>query len=1005
MIGQIVSHYRILERLGEGGMGEVYLAEDTNLGRRVAIKFPTPTSNEHDYRARFLREARAISELSNPHIATLYDYGETSEGHPFLVMEFVRGQTLSELMGKGELTLPRALQIVEDVASALSEPHGRGIVHRDIKPSNIMINDRGQIKVLDFGLAKQLNENQIHVSEPEAQTLLALHTRSGAVVGTPTYLSPEQAIGGDVDPRSDLFALGGVLYECVTGRTAFPGQSVIEIAANVIHFEPVRPSKVSPRIPPELDSLILKALAKKPEKRYQSTDELILDLRSIRNQLQEDSGQTLIKPKSAVSGTLHKSTLTNLSQILQRPRVPVWYILVGLVVVVGALWIAWRWWQPPLHAPSAEARNWYDIGTNALRDGAYYQASKALEQAITIDDQYALAHARLAESLVELDYTDRAKDELLRVTSLASDRSRLPKMDALYVDAISATVRHDFRAAIESYAEIVKQSPDAEKPRVLVDLGRAYEKNEDVKKAIDSYSEATTRNSQYPTAFLRLGILYGRQQELATAMTAFDKAEALYQALANLEGRAEVAFQRGALFNKVNRMADARAQLEQALSLARATDNQSQVIKTLLQLSSVAVDVGETSRATEYAREAVELAQRNGMENLSARGLVDLGNAFLIRGESVDAEKYLSQAIESAQRAKARRNEARARVSMASLRYQQNNPHEVILFLEPALAFYQQGGYRSETFSCLALMARANRQKGDCEAAFKANEQLLQLAQQSNDQSQLALAHTEMGSALAREGKYSEALDHFNQAFFIHKSSGVQRSICSNLLSRGNVLWQLGQYQEAQSLLAEAAAIADKPDGGYGRLSADIKLVEAEISLSQALFPEAKAKAEKVLALTGTQFPAMTIGAKSVLGLAQAYGGAAASGKQTVADAVEVAKRLNDPGQLAEAQFALAEALLLGRDSQTALTNALEAQKIFTRCGRQGSEWRAWLIAALASRSAGDGAKAREYALQASESLSKLEQRLGTANFTSYLSRPDVQRLRKQLSDVAGSAK
>jgi serine/threonine protein kinase len=365
MIGQIVSHYRILKRLGEGGMGEVYLAEDTNLGRRVAIKFPTLTSNEHDYRARFLREARAISELSNPHIATLYDYGETSEGRPFLVMELVRGQTLSELMLKGELTLPRALQIVEDVALALSEPHARGIVHRDIKPSNIMINERGQIKVLDFGLAKQLNENQIHVSDPEAQTLLALHTRSGAVVGTPTYLSPEQAIGGDVDPRSDLFALGGVLYECVTGRPAFPGQSVIEIAANVIHFEPVPPSKVSPRIPPELDSLILKALSKKPEKRYQSTDELILDLRSIRNQLQEDSGQTLIKPKSAVSGSLHKSALTNLSQILQRPRVPVSYILVSLVVVVGTLWIAWRWWQPPLHAPSAEARNWYDIGTNA----------------------------------------------------------------------------------------------------------------------------------------------------------------------------------------------------------------------------------------------------------------------------------------------------------------------------------------------------------------------------------------------------------------------------------------------------------------------------------------------------------------------------------------------------------------------------------------------------------------------------------------------------------------
>lgn len=176
MIGQIVSHYRILERLGEGGMGEVYLAEDTRLGRRVAVKFPTITSNERDYRARFLREARAVSELSNPHIATLFDYGETTEGHPFLVMELVRGRTLSEMMSKGELTLPRALQIIEEVASALSEPHARGIVHRDIKPSNIMVDERGQVKVLDFGLAKQLNDDQVHVSEPEARTLLAVRS-------------------------------------------------------------------------------------------------------------------------------------------------------------------------------------------------------------------------------------------------------------------------------------------------------------------------------------------------------------------------------------------------------------------------------------------------------------------------------------------------------------------------------------------------------------------------------------------------------------------------------------------------------------------------------------------------------------------------------------------------------------------------------------------------------------------------------------------------------------
>jgi tetratricopeptide (TPR) repeat protein/predicted Ser/Thr protein kinase len=1004
MIGQIISHYRIIDRLGEGGMGEVYLAEDTNLGRRVAIKFPTLTSNEHDYRARFLREARAISELSNPHIATLFDYGETSDGHPFLVMEFVRGQTLSEMMRKGELTLPRVLQIIEDVASALSEPHALGIVHRDIKPSNIMIDERGQIKVLDFGLVKQLNEDDIHVSEPEARTLLAIRTRSGIVLGTPAYLSPEQAMGADVDARSDLFALGGVLYECVTGQPAFPGASVIEIAAKVIHVEPELPSKVSPQVPRQLDSLILKALAKKPEKRYQSTDEMIVDLRSVRNLLQEDSGQTLIKPSSKISQPRHK-TLTNLSQMLRRPRVPVWYILVGVVVVFSAMWIAWRLWRPPLHVPSAEAQNWYNIGTNALRDGAYYQASKALERAIAIDDKYVLAHARLAESLVELDSVDRAKDELLRVSSLASDRSLLPRMDRLYVDAISATVRHDFPAAVESYAEIAKQSTDTEKPRVLVDLGRAYEKNEDPQKAIESYAEAATRNAQYPTAFLRLGILYARQQELAKATTAFDKAEALYQALGNLEGRAEVAFQRGALFNKLNKMADAKAQLEQALSLARADDNKSQVIKTLLQLTSVAFDTGETVHATEYALEAVDLAQKNGMEYLGVRGLIDLGNAFLVKGEYPEAEKYLTEAFESAQRNKARNNEARVRVSLASLRLQQKKPDEAIRYVEPAMAFYQQGGYRAESMSCLALLARANLQKDDYAAALKTDEQLLQLAQPWNDQSQIALAHADMGSVFARQEKYPEALDHLNRAYDIYKAQGVQRSLGFNLLARAYILWQLGRYSEAQSLLGEASAIADKPDGGYKQLSAEIKLADAEISLSQGHLPEAKAKTEKLLSLIGTQFPVIAIGAKRVLGLAQSYAGAAATGKQTCAEAVEMAKRVNDPVQLARAQLALAQAMLLTGDRQASLASALQAQESFTRRDQPGGEWQALVIAAGASRGTGDNGKAREYALRASESLSKLEQRWGTANFNNYLSRPDIQRSRKQLSEVTGADK
>ena len=982
-------------------MGTVYLAEDTHLGRRVAIKFPSVNSDTHDYRARFLREARAASELNHPGIATLFDYGETAEGRPFLVMELVRGRPLTDLFRNGELNLSRAVAIVTDVAAALVEAHSRGVVHRDIKPSNIMIDDNDQVKVLDFGLAKQLNKDHVQTSEPEAQTLLSTKTQSGVVLGTPAYLSPEQATADAVDGRSDLFSLGTLLYEAITGHTPFEGRSFIEIAANVLHVEPGAPSRLNPMVPRQLDFITLKALEKKPSKRYQSAKELIADLNAVKEQLEEDSGQTLIKRSAPAARSGQAKTLSSLSQILRQPRIPISYILIGCLVLIAGGGLALRFGRASAHTPPAEAQKWYDRGTSALRDGAYYQASKAFEKAIALDDAYLLAHARLGEALVELDYVDRAKDELLRVSS--TDKSALSESDGLLLDAITATVRRDYPKAISFYSQLLKQASEAEKPYILVDLGRAYEKNEDFEKAIESFKEASNLSPEYPAPFLQLGTMYGRQQDLTSALASLGKAETIYQALGNLEGRSEVIFQRGYLFNKLNKLSEAKVQLDQALQLARADDNKSQEIKTLLQLSSVAVDLGETTQATDYLSQATELAQNNGLENFSARGLNDHGNNAMIKGEYSKAEKFFMEALQSAQRSRSQRNEARARASLASVRLRQNNVDEAIRYLEPALNFYQQGGYRSEASMCLVLLARANRQKGDYETALKTNEQLLQLGQQWNDQSQIALSQTEIGSVLTRQEKYSEALDHFSQAYSFYSSQGIQRSIGNNLASRGDALWRMGRYSEARALLDEAASIADKPGNEVKPLSIGVNLAAAEIALSEGNFADARVRAEKVFQTAGVEFKNVATSSKVVIGLAQSYGGATTVGKQVIAEAVEMARELNDPAQLAAAQLALAEAMLLAGDSRAASSNALQAQQVFGRLGQPASEWRALLVAAQASQNLGDKIKAREYAMRARDLLSKLEQRWGSENYQSYLSRTDIQRLRKQLDQLSAS--
>src|ERR1700749_2172056 len=188
MIGKTISHYRVLGQIGEGGMGVVYVAEDTRFGRRVAIKIPHAGKEENHYRSRFLREARAVSRLNHRNIATVYDMGETDDGRPYIVMELVSGQTLGDVLAGPGLSVARAVEVIREVAGALAEAHSHDIIHRDVKPSNVIISDKGEVKVLDFGLAKQLEE------DGTKSRALSEHTRSDVVIGTPLYPSPEQAL-------------------------------------------------------------------------------------------------------------------------------------------------------------------------------------------------------------------------------------------------------------------------------------------------------------------------------------------------------------------------------------------------------------------------------------------------------------------------------------------------------------------------------------------------------------------------------------------------------------------------------------------------------------------------------------------------------------------------------------------------------------------------------------------------------------------------------------------
>jgi len=281
--GHRLGPYEVVAPLGAGGMGEVYLARDVRLDRTVAVKIlPRELAVDERYRQRFEREARAASALSHPHIAHVYDVGE-QDGTHFIAMEYVEGENLRDLATRGPLDVDRIVEIGAQMASALEEAHARGVVHRDIKSANAVMTPKGQVKVLDFGLAWRDREGADLVG---SQQVTEARTRVGVVVGTVPYMSPEQALGKDLDARTDLFSLGVVLYELATGRLPFVGNTATQTIDQICHATPVELGALRKDVPPELERIVRKCLEKDQDRRYASARDLVVDLRN----LQRDRG-------------------------------------------------------------------------------------------------------------------------------------------------------------------------------------------------------------------------------------------------------------------------------------------------------------------------------------------------------------------------------------------------------------------------------------------------------------------------------------------------------------------------------------------------------------------------------------------------------------------------------------------------------------------------------------------------------------------------------------------
>ena len=780
--------YRLIHLLGRGGMGEVYLADDLRLNRKVAIKFLLAAkSQDLDARRRLLREAQAAAALDHPCICAVYETGDTPDGHAYIVMQYVDGEPLSTLLQRGPLPVRQALELCGHIADALSTAHHQGIIHRDLKPANVIVTKAGRPKILDLGIAKVMAG-----IGSTAETLPDTgNTGAGDMVGTAGYMAPEQVQQRRLDGRCDLFSLGALLFECLTGRRAFDGSTTFETLANVLHVHPPAPSQLRPELTEAHDELCRRLLAKDPNDRFQSADEVVGAIRL----LAPDTSRT----------TDHAQAIEDVHKARKRRRWSRRAIAITSVALIGmvalSVWLLTRPRGLPPVPP--EAARWYEMGSDAIREGAYVKGLRALDQAVREFPELVLAYARRAEAHAELDDQNAAKDQLLHVARLVPNEARLPRVERLRIQAVRALVVRDVDSAVSLYRELVRLVSD--ESRAWLDLGRAQEAAGLRLAAVESYRRAVEQDRGYAAAYLRLAIALALEAKGKEALAAFDEAERLYRASSNQEGETEVLLGRGLFYDSIVQPGPARKDLERAQVLAAASESINQQVRIQLALSSVTASEGKVAEALRIAGAAVQRATEHGLETIASDGLIDLA-ALVQVGDSDLAASQLELAIRLAQKRGARRTEARARLQLASVRQRQGRDADSLALVEAELPFLRDNRYRRYELFGGAIQTRALIQLDRLEEARQHSARLLATAEAVQDEAQVALAAANLAAANTTLGAYPDALVLRERVVEIRTRQGDSEALPYDIANQADLLIRLGRRQDADRALGTLEA-------------------------------------------------------------------------------------------------------------------------------------------------------------------------------------------------------
>jgi serine/threonine protein kinase len=961
----ILERFRIVRPIGSGGMGEVYEAEDMQLGRVALKTIRDHIASSPGVFGRFRHEVQLARKVSGAQVCRIHElyllpasgsHGATA----FLTMEYLEGVTLAEKVKRdGPFPLKEALRVALDICEGLKLVHGNGVIHRDLKSANIMLCGEGdslRAVLMDFGLARDFSasvssEGGIADADRDAGTV------AGAIMGTPAYMAPEQFESKPVSPATDIYALGIVLYELVTGIHPYAAPTPVAAAIRRAH-RPAPPSLLIRSVPRKWDRIIQRCLQYEPTDRFQSAEEVAKALKAS------------------------PADLDN----LRKDRPWLFAVACGLVLAVLA-WGAFIEWQK-LHYYNAapEALRQYNDGLSLIRQGNYAEATNLLQTALKSDPNFVMAHARLAEAWYNLDFQGSAQQELLIALP---ERRRLPSLDAAYLDAIHATVTGKSSAALEDYKRILDDLPRSEKSSGYVDLGMAYERAGDIAHSLESYAKAAQQDSKNPAAYMHTGILQSRLHHVKEGKEAFDQGQTIfanerdeYGRLGNPEGLAELNYERGYAANESGDSRNAVSLLEKASDEAEKIPSVQLEIRALCQLSSAESADYKDEEAVAHAMQAIQLARDYQLEPWAASGLVRLANAQLAQLHFKETEEPLNEAMQILKASPQPRIQALANVTFASLMQQEGHPDKVAEPARAALDYYKRNGFSEGAFKAALLLVRDERNKGQYKQALDDGNTLLAVANQRGSAGLKVQAEEAVGTVYLAIEQYPDALKHFENARAL-ASNESQRSYQE--LHCGEALWKLGRYPESEAMFKMAS--------GNSLQVARVGKRQVDSLLSQQKYRDAFEQAN-ILSSSDRNVPVdLAREIQQDLAVAEAHLGMKQQALATLHALDTPDQATAQPESVANDHLMAAEVYLALKMNPEAYSSAAIAQEYFASSGQPDSQLQSAFLALRASEAIKDETNYQIYLKKIVDILGHLRQTWGPDSLKTFLSRPDFRNI------------